>query len=707
MQYMYLTWTVIMFRFLSSFIGGASSTNEVIEDKEYDEEHYDSDNDNDNDNIDSDNDNDNSNNDDVTSQQEALPSGYTLGENKHVAYKWCIDDELCYRFWNSDIKELFTQIFFQTVRKNETTTENLMTNFKSLVTSILSHIDDNVRDSYIDMLVRFICQTRDIVEGKGEYDLAYRFLLEFAFLEYIHKSERLYLTKSILYGFVNTITDGKSLPYGSWKDIHNFLSLMRKTKSISEIADNSDKMTVIRQLHAFCFNIYAIQLAKDMNALVNKRTNQISLCAKWVPREGSKHGWIFNRLAFTIFNKGETADTTSTSVKRHMYKRLRVILSSLNKAIDTTEIKQCRKAYSEIDFKKVPSITMTKQKLAFMNLDDRHRVRSDDPDRIDAASNFRKYIDDLKKGKTKVNAKCNNLTDLVKSAMAVNSITSSINVDIETDTDEDMITLIDEQWKEYSKSIFEEASPNMIAMVDVSGSMAGLPILAAIGLGICVASKSSYGKRVMTFETNPSWVDLEDCGDSFVSMVKKIKCAGWGGSTNFYKALEMLFDDIVKQKKTPQEVKETTLVVFSDMQINEAINAWDCPWNFKTMIEKIREMYYNKGMELMGEPYEPPHILFWNLRSTDNFPSLSQEANASMLSGYSPSMLNEFIRCGDTIVDTFTPFKVMASLLKIPRYTIPESITTQEFTCALSKQQTYDVFTTKLLGDFAKLTQTQ
>ena len=55
----------------------------------------------------------------------------------------------------------------------------------------------------------------------------------------------------------------------------------------------------------------------------------------------------------------------------------------------------------------------------------------------------------------------------------------------------------------------------MIAMVDVSGSMDGDPLHAAIALGIRVAEKSILGKRVLTFSALPTWVNL-DGYDSFV-----------------------------------------------------------------------------------------------------------------------------------------------------------------------------------------------
>ena len=50
-------------------------------------------------------------------------------------------------------------------------------------------------------------------------------------------------------------------------------------------------------------------------------------------------------------------------------------------------------------------------------------------------------------------------------------------------------------------------------MVDTSGSMESdnsQPMYNAIGLGIRIAEMSKMGKRVLTFHSNPTWVNLEN-----------------------------------------------------------------------------------------------------------------------------------------------------------------------------------------------------
>jgi hypothetical protein len=71
-----------------------------------------------------------------------------------------------------------------------------------------------------------------------------------------------------------------------------------------------------------------------------------------------------------------------------------------------------------------------------------------------------------------------------------------------------------------------------------------------------------------------------------------------------------------------------------------------------------------------GRAYKPPHILFWNLRSTSGFPSLSNQPNASMMSGFSPSLLNLFCEQGIDALQSCTPWSLLEKSLENERYKI-------------------------------------
>ena len=199
-------------------------------------------------------------------------------------------------------------------------------------------------------------------------------------------------------------------------------------------------------------------------------------------------------------------------------------------------------------------------------------------------------------------------------------------------------------------------------MVDVSGSMEGDPMDVAIAMGIRVADKSVLGKRVITFSANPKWVNLDNC-DGFVSQVEVIKRAEWGMNTNFRAAMKMILDAIVENKMDAKVVQNMILVIFSDMQIDEADHQ-----SSETMFESITNMYKEAGLRTHGVPYKPPHLLFWNLRSTSGFPSLSSQPNTTMLSGFSPSLLNLFCEKGMEALESVSPWSQLETLLENARY---------------------------------------
>ena len=100
-------------------------------------------------------------------------------------------------------------------------------------------------------------------------------------------------------------------------------------------------------------------------------SNEVSLVAKWAPREKSSFGWLYEKLATDYFAHILTTATNSVSKQKAVLKckmEYRKVLSALNRKIDTLQIKQCGKVWSSIDFNKVTSISITKQTKAFLNV---------------------------------------------------------------------------------------------------------------------------------------------------------------------------------------------------------------------------------------------------------------------------------------------------------------------------------------------------
>ena len=127
--------------------------------------------------------------------------------------------------------------------------------------------------------------------------------------------------------------------------------------------------------------------------------------------------------------------------------------------------------------------------------------------------------------------------------------------------------------------------------------------------------------------------------------------------------MRLLLRSCITQDLPPDEVKNMVLVVLSDMAIDEADR------NAHSMHELIKTLFADAGKYTTHQvPYEPCHLLYWNLRSTNGFPTLATEKNVSMLSGYSPAMLTEFYEKGLDALEGFTPWSCLWDQLNHPRY---------------------------------------
>jgi hypothetical protein len=149
-------------------------------------------------------------------------------------------------------------------------------------------------------------------------------------------------------------------------------------------------------------------------------------------------------------------------------------------------------------------------------------------------------------------------------------------------------------------------------------------------------------------------------------MIEVLQQGEVGYSTNFYKAFDKILDAIIQKKLTPDEVEGIILAIFSDMQIDDP--RVEAPTNMSSFYEEIGKKYAEAGMRLWNKPFKPPHILFWNLRSTNGFPCLSFQKNVSMMSGFSPSLLNMFCEKGLVALQECTPWNSLKEQMNKERY---------------------------------------
>ena len=204
-------------------------------------------------------------------------------------------------------------------------------------------------------------------------------------------------------------------------------------------------------------------------------------------------------------------------------------------------------------------------------------------------------------------------------------------------------------WQKYwdnLKDYYDGREEPGIAVVDVSGSMTGVPMEAAVSMGAYIAErgKGPFRNHFITFSNNPQLVEFEgvDVYDKFI----RAQSAEWGGSTNIEAVFDMLLDTALKYH-TPKEDMPKTIYIFSDMEFNGCITSGprsvDRWGGYGSGVRTLNEKQIDTVIEAQIRKwhqygYEAPRIIFWNLDARhDNIPAIGPKF--SYVSGFSMNMV--------------------------------------------------------------------
>lgn len=210
--------------------------------------------------------------------------------------------------------------------------------------------------------------------------------------------------------------------------------------------------------------------------------------------------------------------------------------------------------------------------------------------------------------------------------------------------------MLQKYW-ENLKDIYQGREENAIAVVDVSGSMSGTPIEAAIGLGMYIAErgKGPFANHFITFSEIPNFEEIK--GVDIVDKIGRMASSDWGYNTDieavFNLLLEIAKDENVKADDIPQR-----LYILSDMEFDEGLDLKEK--NVNTLLENIAEKWYNAG-------YELPQLIFWNLDARQQNIPLLKGARFGYISGFSTNIIDSVLTGKDGI-------DLMLEKLKSNRY---------------------------------------
>ena len=203
---------------------------------------------------------------------------------------------------------------------------------------------------------------------------------------------------------------------------------------------------------------------------------------------------------------------------------------------------------------------------------------------------------------------------------------------------------------------------NGIAVVDVSGSMTGVPMEAAVSMGAYIADKAHgpFANHFITFSGNPELVKFEgvDITDKLCRCIR----ADWGMNTNIEAVFDMLLKIAMKQSVKPEDMP-TRIYIFSDMEFDQCVisnSAGHYDWGCGMHSDAIQTLFKSMKAKWARYGYKMPDCVFWNLNARNqNIPAIGE--GFSYVSGFSPTMIS-------TILSGKDGLDLVLEKLDSPRY---------------------------------------
>jgi len=334
-----------------------------------------------------------------------------------------------------------------------------------------------------------------------------------------------------------------------------------------------------------------------------------SLLAKWLKSENTSSA-----------SSRELGNKTRQAFNMN-HKQYRKTLSVLRERINVLERLMSAGRWDEIEFDKIPS----KAGLVYRNAFARRDI-------IKA-----KYEAFAKSTETKVNAKTLNPVEIAHECFEGYGYWHRGSGKDETER-----AMLQKYWDNLPD--YYNGNEEMgIAVVDVSGSMYGQPMEAAVSMGAYIAERGNgpFKNHFITFSDNPALVRFDgvDIYDKFNRAAK----ADWGGSTNVEAVLDLMLKTAI-QNKCPAKDMPARLYIFSDMEFNSCVT---------TNQSSYRGWGYRDPSQLMGQfdtlfeatakkwakyGYKLPKVIFWNLNArNNNIPAIGP--GFSYVSGFNMNML--------------------------------------------------------------------
>jgi len=524
-------------------------------------------------------------------------------------------------------------------------------NLATRIDNVLSLLKQNLQQSltewkpYLTMYYILMAQTR---MEKGERELTYMSILVW----YKH-------FPTLAIRFIHELVDPQGAAsltpdpqgIGCWADMPYLCEYVSKISNNHHIID-------------VCITLLNRQLSKDKNT-----GSPISNVAKWIPREHKRFHWLYTRLVADWFCIPINDVNMSTYRKRY-----RKIVSRLSSQLNLTQTKQCSQQYNEIEPETVTKTTLSRQPCLFY-----HTTQAQAQAQANREPCHNKCIEYSKqkkrtnRNKSPSNTLFNGIYEKTKTNIAqiIKEAFALLNTQPQ-DQDENYQTrktIINNRWNRIQKP-FKNNNPSsqkcIIPLLDVSYSIQthdAIPYYTAVGLALLISHISPTGKRILTIDNIPCWVNLENT-HTLMEQIECIEfCSKSYSSTTADIGKSM---DIIAYSMQHTDEQHIQLVVlsnfeccianplysydneemyyytqienrFTPLRISNAQSASPCsfitaPEGGVLNVQKCNKKYTEHDIQTQNVP----QIVFWNVanRGVINLPAPFYKTNTQVLSGY-------------------------------------------------------------------------
>lgn len=599
-------------------------------------------------------------------------------------------------------EEQVVSFYFHLTRKSGVESiEVLGSQFSSMLETLSKTTSIETR---LSILYKLIAHTRDIIQGKGEHDLAYMMVWK---LYACFPKLAVRMIRHFVMGF------------GSWRDIKYICQYIRKQSPhgsddpLIGVCIKRMNTQLKRDLHAWKYSIHAFS------------RDHISNVAKWIPREHKKFDWLYEKFVvdwtrqqFPVLLKtpfSVSDERFIDSYQRAIYKAKRLYrktISLLNKGLNTPEIRLCSNTTDKLIPREVSKFMVMKhpalvfEKGSAENFQRFYKEKyslgecshcsvsslppppppssenvSDSFSESDVESNLSPITNHSGGG---ANVFTNDATGwhsvlpfsyFVEKGLSLvrrrRCADESLPHNLEFE-----IQLLNAQWSEIIR-MFPEKFDAILPIVDVSFPMQHPdkePFYTAVGMAIFLSETSTVGKRILALDNLPIWINLENSTD-FISKLDMFDIETQSCQNtycNYVVGIDLIMEGLRASNMTRNYINDLELVLFSNF------------YGVNLHPQSMSDLYMRccSAFSKLIDSRSYPRMVFWNLNKGGNiehvFPPRTTGDNDPLFcatnprlrffSGFSPMLM----RC---LSDTkrMTAYESICHILDHERYRMLDS----------------------------------